>query len=396
MKQEPEKTPKPERLQKILAAAGLTSRRKAEELILEGRVQVNGQVVTELGTKASLATDHIRVDGKLLQGAEKLRYFLLNKPKGFVTTVKDPEGRPTVMKFFEKVNVRLYPVGRLDYLSEGLLIVTNDGELANKLTRASAGVKKTYLVKISGAPSAAHLEQLRSGIMIEKGRFGRREGRVLTQPAEIKLYRGGENPWYEVTLTEGRNREIRKMFEEIGHHVEKIKRIAFGPLVLDVVTGEQRELTEMEVDLLRRAAAGRTAGRPSKLPPPAHLPLPVKHKYPPKNFALKKSYFKSLHTGTQPTVAAPKSAAPVAASGQDAPRPVRAERPSKPFPKPFQPRGASAASNQGKERVAGSGRPSGKGRPSGSRGASRPRRESGSRPFSKSGATKGGKHPGSR
>lgn len=272
----------PERLQKILAAAGIASRRKAEEVILAGRVQVNGTIVTELGTKADPQSDHIRVDGKLLHGAEKHRYFLLNKPRGFVTTVKDPEGRPTVMKFFEKVNARLYPVGRLDYLSEGLLLVTNDGELANKLTRASAGVKKTYLVKIAGVPAPQHLEQLRSGVMIDKGRRGKFEGRVMTQPAEIKLYRAGENPWYEVTLTEGRNREIRKMFEEIGHHVEKIKRIAFGPLVLDVESGEQRELTEMEVDLLRRAAAGRTAGRPRKLPPPAHLPLPVKHKFPPK------------------------------------------------------------------------------------------------------------------
>src|SRR5206468_4161917 len=130
----------PQRLQKILAQAGVASRRHAEELITEGRVQVNGKTVTELGSKADPARDHIRVDGKLLHGAERLRYFMLNKPKGHVTTVSDPEGRPTVMEFFAKKNERLYPVGRLDYLSEGLLLMTNDGELANKLTRAAPGV----------------------------------------------------------------------------------------------------------------------------------------------------------------------------------------------------------------------------------------------------------------
>ena len=124
-------------------------------MIEQGRVQVNGKVVTELGTKADAGRDHIRVDGKLLQGAERLRYFVLNKPKGFVTTVKDPEGRPTVMQFFDKMRERLYPVGRLDYMSEGLLLVTNDGELANRLTSASAGVEKTYLVKVAGQPTEA-------------------------------------------------------------------------------------------------------------------------------------------------------------------------------------------------------------------------------------------------
>ena len=142
-----------ERLQKILSKAGVASRRKAEEFIEQGRVQVNGKVVTELGTKADAARDHIRVDGKLLHGAERPRYFILNKPRGFVTTVKDPEGRPTVMQFFEKMRERLYPVGRLDYMSEGLLLVTNDGELANRLTKAGSGVEKVYLVKVAGQPS---------------------------------------------------------------------------------------------------------------------------------------------------------------------------------------------------------------------------------------------------
>ncbi len=240
-----------ERLQKILASAGICSRRKAEELILAGRVQVNGKVVTELGTRADAGRDHIRVDGKLLHGAERHRYYMLNKPKGYVTTVRDPQGRPTVMQLI-RGGVRVFPVGRLDYASEGLLLMTNDGALANGLTRAAAKVEKTYLVKVSGKPPQAALEQIRKGIMIERGKPGSGEGRVLTAPAKLRLYRDAENPWYELVLIEGRNREIRKMFEEIGHHVEKIRRIGYGPLVLDVEPGEVRELTEQEVEKLRR------------------------------------------------------------------------------------------------------------------------------------------------
>ena len=243
-----------ERLQKIIAGAGVTSRRKAEELILAGRVQVNGALVTELGTKADLERDHIRVDGKLLHRAEKHRYYMLNKPRGYVTTVSDPEGRPTVMQLFERVkNVgRVYPVGRLDYLSEGLLLMTNDGELANLLTKASTQVEKTYLVKVSGRPTDAALQQLRAGVMIEKGRRGEHEGRVMTAPAQIRLMKDAENPWFEMVLIEGRNRELRKMFEEVGHHVEKIRRVGFGPLVLDMPPGELRELDEQEILALQR------------------------------------------------------------------------------------------------------------------------------------------------
>src|SRR6201996_598907 len=171
------------RLQKIIAQAGIVSRRKAEELILEGRVQVNGQIVTELGTKADPERDHIRVDGKLLHGAQQHRYLMLNKPKGYVTTASDPEGRPTVMKFVERAGVRVFPVGRLDYQSEGLLLMTNDGELANVLTSAASQVEKTYLVKVSGKPTEAELEQLRHGVMIDRGRRGECEGRVSTPSA---------------------------------------------------------------------------------------------------------------------------------------------------------------------------------------------------------------------
>lgn len=282
--------PRGERLQKILSQAGIASRRAAEQIILEGRVQVNGEIVTELGTRADPHRDHIRVDGKLLHGPEPQRYFLLNKPRGYVTTLDDPEGRPTVAQLLgqegqkkvvgEHVKLpRLYPVGRLDYLSEGLLLMTNDGELANKLSKAAAGVEKTYLVKVSGKPTEQAINQLREGIMIDRGRLnevksGRRD-RILTQPAKIEQVRGGDNPWFEVTLTEGRNRQLRKMFEEIGHHVEKIRRIAYGALTLDVPPGAFRELTPGEVQALNRAAAGKKVERKRERPEAAQLKKPV-------------------------------------------------------------------------------------------------------------------------
>jgi len=236
-----------ERLQKIIAAAGIASRRKAEELISAGHVKVNGTVVTELGTKADPDIDHIRVDGKLLQGAQLHVYLLLNKPKGYVTTVSDPENRPTVMQLIRGVKKRVYPVGRLDYASEGLLLLTNDGALANKLMKAASQVPKTYVVKVAGAPSNEALEKLRAGVSIatDEGR------RVRTAPAGIRLIKEATNPWYEVTLIEGRNREIRRMFEKVGHHVEKIKRVRYGPLTLDVPPGQFRALTVQEVDRLR-------------------------------------------------------------------------------------------------------------------------------------------------
>jgi 23S rRNA pseudouridine2605 synthase len=270
-----------QRLQKIVAAAGIASRRKAEELITSGRVQVNGQAVTELGSKADPERDHIRVDGKLLKKPQQFRYFMLNKPKGVVTTVSDPEGRPTVMKFFARAGARVFPVGRLDYQSEGLLLMTNDGELANVLTSAASQVEKTYLVKVSGKPTEGELEQLRRGVMIERGRRGEREGRVMTQPAKISLVRDADNPWYEVVLTEGKNREIRKMFEEVGHFVEKVRRVGFGPLVLDVPPGETRELSEEEVIQLKRASRRKAASgaeKPARRPRsgPAALPRPVR------------------------------------------------------------------------------------------------------------------------
>src|SRR6202163_2768905 len=254
-----------ERLQKIIAAAGVASRRKAEELITGGRVLVNGQVVTQLGTKADPEQDHIRVDGKLLQGPERYIYVVLNKPKGYVTTVSDEKKRPTVMDLVTKVKGRVYPVGRLDWASEGLLLMTNDGTLANALMKASSNVAKTYVVKVAGQPDEGKLDKLRRGVSIaEKG--GRR---VRTAPAKIRLIREGDNPWLEVTIIEGRNRQVRKMFEEVGHHVEKIRRVQYGPLALDVPPGDWRNLTLLEVAKLKTAASGTKVASP----PSPHIPL---------------------------------------------------------------------------------------------------------------------------
>lgn len=272
-----------ERLQKIIAAAGIASRRKAEELITSGRVLVNGRVVTQLGTKADTDQDHIRVDGKLLQGPERFIYVALNKPKGYVTTVSDEKKRPTVMDLVQRVKGRVYPVGRLDWASEGLLLMTNDGALANGLMKAASNVAKVYVVKVAGQPEEAKLDKLRHGVSIaEKG--GRR---VRTAPAKIRLIREGDNPWLEVTIIEGRNRQVRKMFEEVGHHVEKIRRVQYGPLALDVPPGDWRNLTLLEVAKLKAAASGtKVASPPSpqislrapKATPirPARIPEPVK------------------------------------------------------------------------------------------------------------------------
>lgn len=239
-----------ERLQKIMAASGVASRRAAEEMIAAGRVALNGKVVTEQGTKADPERDEICVDGKPLKRAERLQYFVLNKPKGYVTTVSDPEGRRTVMELMRGCNERLYPVGRLDYASEGLLLMTNDGALAQKLMKAGSHVPKTYLVKASGKLDERAIERLRAGITIEL-EDGRR---VKTSPAKIRLMEDSANPWYEVVLIEGRNRQLRRMFERVGHHVEKIKRVQLGPLKLDVEVGRFRALNEWEIQELKKAA----------------------------------------------------------------------------------------------------------------------------------------------
>src|ERR1017187_4994260 len=275
-----------ERLQKIIAAAGIASRRKAEELITSGLVSVNGQTVTELGSKADPEVDNIKINGQPLGRAQRHVYILLNKPKGHVTTVTDPEGRPTVMDLVPGVGARIYPVGRLDYLSEGLLLLTNDGALAQKLTHASSHVAKTYVVKISGKPADADIEKLRGGIFLPpdrtplKTREGllnaeaapRRSKAVKTGPARIKLVRDAENPWYEITLIEGRNRQIRRMFKQIGHDVETTGRQRYGPLDLDTEPGKCRPLTAQEVARLKSATRATNRSTPARPAPqrPAH------------------------------------------------------------------------------------------------------------------------------
>jgi 23S rRNA pseudouridine2605 synthase len=231
-----------ERLQKIISTAGIASRRKAEELITAGLVTVNGAVVTELGSKADLETDHIKVSGKLLRPPRTKLYIALHKPINVMTTVNDPEGRDTVMGLLRGVKERVYPVGRLDYHSEGLLLMTNDGDFANKLTAKESHVPKTYLVKVTGTLTHDQEEAFRRGLPIE----GRR-----TAPAGLKLVRSADNPWYEVRLFEGRKNQIRMMFKHSGLLVEKLKRVRIGSLTLgSLKPGEFRYLTPDEVHRL--------------------------------------------------------------------------------------------------------------------------------------------------
>jgi 23S rRNA pseudouridine2605 synthase len=232
-----------ERLQKILSQAGIASRRKAEVLISEGRVSVNGEIVTELGSKADIETDHIKVDGRLLRKPTRLIYIAMNKPKNCVTTVSDPEGRETVMHLLRGVKDRVFPVGRLDYHSEGLLLLTNDGEFAHRITAPASHVVKTYVVKVTGALTDEQEKAFRAGISLS----GRR-----TAPAELKLIKPGANPWYEVKIAEGRQNQIRTMFKHFGRLVEKLRRVKIGFLELDVAPGKHRSLTLKEVERFRK------------------------------------------------------------------------------------------------------------------------------------------------
>ena len=233
-----------ERLQKILAHAGVASRRKAEELITAGRVSVNGETVTELGSKADLAVDKVKVDGRVLAEPKHYLYLALHKPKNVVSTVRDPQGRRTVMSFFKGIHDRIYPVGRLDYASEGLLLVTNDGEFANRLMSPASHIAKTYLVKANGTLTPEQEEEFRRGIPMH----GRR-----TAPAKLRLIRRGENPWYEVQLIEGRQNQIRIMFKHFGRLVEKLKRVKIGFLDLGALKpGSYRTLTNAEVARFRK------------------------------------------------------------------------------------------------------------------------------------------------
>jgi len=242
-----------ERLQKIISAAGVASRRAAEELISSGRVRVNGQVVTELGSKADPTKDHIKVDGKLINPKQPMTYIMLNKPAGYVTTMSDPEGRPTVQDLMKGVKVRVYPVGRLDYNTEGMLIMTNDGDFAHIVTHPKHELPKTYLAKIKGVLDEKAIESLETGVYLDDGR---------TAPAKVKKVRREEtNSWVEITIHEGRKRQVRRMFDRVGRSVIKLKRTKTGNLLLrDLPEGSFRHLTHEEVQGLKDLAQSTEQG----------------------------------------------------------------------------------------------------------------------------------------
>jgi 23S rRNA pseudouridine2605 synthase len=233
-----------ERLQKIISAAGITSRRASEELILAGRVTVNGTVVTELGSKADPAADTVAVDGKPLTISSKKLYLLLYKPVGYLTTLDDPEGRPLVTDLLKEVGERVYPVGRLDYNTEGLLLLTSDGEWANQLMHPRNEVEKEYHVRVRGKVHKSQLDQLAGGVEIE----GKK-----TAPARVGMIKEGEqNDWFSITIHEGRNRQVRRMCEAVSLSVVRLRRVRYGMLVMGALKpGEFRYLTEAEVAGLR-------------------------------------------------------------------------------------------------------------------------------------------------
>jgi 23S rRNA pseudouridine2605 synthase len=234
-----------ERLQKILARAGVASRRAAERAILEGRVQVNGAVVAELGSKADAAADDIRFDGKRLRPAMMPSYFLLYKPKGVVSTRHDPEGRMTVMDLVPRI-AGLFPVGRLDLTTEGLILLTNDGAFAEQVSHPRYEVARVYHAKVRGLPSAATLERLRKGMRVEGERL---------QVDRVRVVEADKNAWVEVSLHEGKHHEVKRLLEAVGHPVSKLKRVGIGPLTTKgLKPGAFRSLTPQEV---RRLAGGR-------------------------------------------------------------------------------------------------------------------------------------------
>ena len=229
-----------ERLQKFIARAGVASRREAERFITEGRVAVNGRIVTKLGTKVDPVRDVIKFDGRLVRSSTKKLYVVLNKPVGYVSTLKDPQGRPVIMELLDRITVRVYPVGRLDYDAEGLMLLTNDGELAHRLQHPRYGISRTYEVKIKDVPTDLELSPVRKGVKLEDG---------ITLPAKVTfLRRTMKNCWLKMTLSEGRNRQVKRMFAAIGYPVMKLKRVKFGVIGLgNLMRGQYRHLTEDEV-----------------------------------------------------------------------------------------------------------------------------------------------------
>jgi pseudouridine synthase len=254
------------RLQKIIADAGLASRREAERLIESGEVQVNGQVVRELGTKADPEKDHVKVKGRLVPKPAPKVYFALHKPPGTITTMKDPEGRPTVATLIEGLRPRVYPVGRLDWDAEGLLLLTNDGDLAAALAHPRSHVPKVYEVKVKGMPSRTALAALAAGPRLDDG---------PTRPAMVRFLRtADQNAWIEVTIHEGRYRQVRRMCDAVGYPALKIRRVRFGGVSLgELPRAGIRVLSDPEVRRLREAVAAARPERPAAAGDPAVAPV---------------------------------------------------------------------------------------------------------------------------
>jgi 23S rRNA pseudouridine2605 synthase len=319
--------PAGERLQKILSTAGVASRRAAETLITQGRVTVNGTTILTLGTKADPAHDEIRVDGQRIHIATRRRYIVLHKPRGYMTTRNDPERRQTVFELLPEVREYIYPVGRLDYDSEGLLLLTNDGELAERLMHPRHEVEREYRVRVRGVPDDRAVERLRTGVVIE----GQRTAPARVTLVDTGLGARGDQAVLSVVLHEGRTRQVRHMCEAVGHPVVRLRRVRIGPISdPDLRVGEHRDLTASEVVRLRRAAglgtgASERAARPTTARPPDPDRAPRPRPRAPQHRA--------------PAPAPPKapSQAPSRATQQTDRAPARETRPSRPASRPTPP-----------------------------------------------------------
>ena len=311
-----------ERINKLIAASGIASRRDAENLIREGRVTLNGQIVKDLGQKADPEKDDLRLDGERIGGKPtRLHYLILNKPLNCMTTMHDEEGRLCVGDLLRKADARLFPAGRLDWDSEGLLILTNDGEFANRITHPRYEVPKIYLAKVEGHPTELRLNKLRRGVTLEDG---------PTLPAKVELHRKGkQHDWLRITLTEGRNRIVRRMCQRIRHDVIKLKRIGVGPLRLgDLKPGESRVFTPAELAMVEALKAGRPvdalpASMAKSRPAPKSRkgfakakPKPVKPGYKQKKRAAKKTTKKAgARKGTKSSARSPMGKGPKRSPG---------------------------------------------------------------------------------
>ncbi len=247
------------RLQKYLANSGVASRRAAEKMIAEGRVMVNDEIIREMGVQIDEDYDTVKVDGEIVKNDEKKYYIMLNKPVGFVTTVSDDKGRPTVMDLVSDISARIYPVGRLDYDTEGLLLLTNDGDLTFKITHPKHDIAKTYVAEVTGNITMDTILQLRRGVVVDG---------VKTSPAEVEVVGATQyGTKVEITIHEGRNRQVRKMFEALGCIVKKLKRTQEAGLVLGhLPSGKWRKLSESEVNMLKKIEAAGSKGKPSSRP----------------------------------------------------------------------------------------------------------------------------------